>query len=285
MDYLEAMLPINGETRRVPSMVPYIKHSLVREKLESIGYHTVAFETGFGFTELTDADVYFQPDDANISRVILGRVNPFELLYLRTTLVSIWMDLSGISSDDIEKAIKRDRQDYIYSVLQKEVLNINGPKFVFAHLLTTHNPFVYELKSFDQDPDVKKLGAKSRGYHDSLVYSDEMMIKVIQKILDSSSVQPVIIITGDHGPSILTDKDKTVDNLYAVYLGGRNQDELYATITPVNTFRIEATMRLVEKEKSLFRSKIPVPPNSEPGYSKNPKLNSSFLGFFFNNLH
>jgi len=238
MDYLEAMPPINGETRRVPSMVPYIKHSFVREKLESMGYRTVAFETGFGFTELTDADVYFQPEDANISRVFLGRVNPFELLYLRTTLASIWMDLSGISSDDIEKAIKRDRQDYIYSVLQKEVLNIDSPKFIFAHLLTTHNPFVYEINSFDQNPVVKKFGVKTRGYHDSLVYSDEQMIKVLQKILDTSSVQPVIIVTGDHGPSIVTDKDKSVDNLYAVYLGGRNKNQFYASITPVNTFRV-----------------------------------------------
>jgi len=65
-----------------------------------------------------------------------------------------------------------------------------------------------------------------------------MMIKVLQKILDSSSVQPVIIVTGDHGPPMLMEKDKNVDNLYAVYLGGRNLDQLYASITPVNTFRV-----------------------------------------------
>jgi hypothetical protein len=254
MDYLESMPPLNGETRSVVSMIPYIKHSIVRNELESMGYKTVAFETGFGFTEITDADKYLQPTKANLFRKLSGRVNSFELLYLQTTPVSARMDLSGISSEDIEKLIKIERQDYIYSALQNEVLKINSPKFVFAHILTTHKPFVYEQRSYDQDPVVSQLGAQSRGYHDALVYSDNMMPRIIQKILSSSKMPPVIVITGDHGPSVKSTLEKPVANLYAIFLGGHSNDLLHSTMTPVNTFRIVFD--------SVFSKKYPLLPDN-----------------------
>ncbi len=238
MDYQESMPPKNGETRTVLSMVPYIKHSIVRTKLESKGYHTVAFETGYGFTEITDADVYLQPAKANIFRVLTGRMNAFELFYLRTTLVSAWMDHSDNFTDNTEKSIKLERQDYLYSALLNEVLKINSPKFVFAHILTTHKPFVYEQKSYDQDPVVSQLGVQTRGYHDLLAYSDKMMTQVIQNILSSSKIPPIIIITGDHGPSLNLPVEEAVRNIYAIYLGGYTSEQLHFTMTPVNSFRI-----------------------------------------------
>lgn len=254
MNYLEAMSPLNGETRTVLTMVPYIKHSIVRKELESKGYTTVAFETGFGFTEITDSDVYFQPANANLIRILTGRMNAFELFYLRTTIVSAWMDLTGISADDIEKSIKLTRQDYIYSALQNEVIKIKSPKFVFAHILTTHKPFVYYQRSFDQDPVVSQLDADFRGYHDTLVYSDKMMSQIIQKIILSSKVPPIIIVTGDHGPPVaLESRQQRAQNIYAIYLGGRKSDQLHPTMTPVNSFRIVFD--------SVFNEQYPILPD------------------------
>lgn len=238
MNYLDAMPPINGETREVPWMVPYIKHSIVQSKLKAMGYRTVAFETGFGFSEMTDADIYLQPSDQNVLKVISGNVNAFELLYLRTTIFSAWMDLSGISTDEIENTIKLERENFIYSALQNDVPKMEGPKFVFAHILTTHYPFVYPDKSFDQDPVVSQFGSRTRGYHDSLVYSDKMMTPIIETILNSSKTPPVIIITGDHGPSIKLEAENAVQNIDAIFLGGQKTDLLYPTITPVNIFRV-----------------------------------------------
>ncbi len=252
MNYLDTLPPVNGETRPAASISPYIKHSIVRDTLESKGYKIVAFETGFGFTEITDAEIYYQSQNSNIARQLFGTVNAFELLYLRTTAISALLDMGKISPDDIEIEIKRDRQEFVYSTLLKDINKVESPKFVFAHILTTHLPFANPQISFNSDPVVSKLPEKERGYHDALVYSDKMMVDVLEEIISSSEIQPVIIITGDHGTTML--KGGELDILYAAYLGGRPTDGFYSSITPVNTFRIVMN--------SIFSENFPLLPDN-----------------------
>ena len=223
MVYLEEMPPINGDDRPVLMMIPYIKHSIVREKLEGMGYRTVAFETGFGFTEMTDADVYLQPARSNFFTIVTRHVNNFELLYFQTTILSALLDRAGTFAAGIERSIKYDRAEYVYETLLNDVPKIDGPKFVFAHILTTHKPFTSDQSSNEEYPTDEQLGAMQQGYRDSVVYSDRMMTQIIQKIIDSSKIPPVIIITGDHGPSLKLEPQNSVQNLYAIFLGGRKQ--------------------------------------------------------------
>lgn len=238
MSYMDAMPALNGERREVIAMVPYIRHSSVRQELEAKGYKTVAFETGFGFTEITDADYYLQPSDAGIFKLLTGRMTPFEYLYLRTTLASPLLDQIGLSADDVEVTAKLDRDDFLYSQLLNTVPEIPGPKFVFAHVMTTHKPFLLIPPASNADPQVASLNAQSRGYRDSLALSDEMLTNIVDKILATAKIPPIIIITGDHGPSIKLPIEKSDLNLYAVYIGGQNPAGLHPTMTPVNSFRI-----------------------------------------------
>ena len=122
--------------------------------------------------------------------------------------------------------------------LLNEVPKIDGPKFVFAHILTTHKPFTSDQSSNEEYPTDEQLGAMQQGYRDLVVYSDKMMTQIIRKIMDTSKIPPVIIITGDHGPALKLEPQNSVQNLYAIYLGGHNNDQLYPDITPVNTFRV-----------------------------------------------
>jgi hypothetical protein len=54
--------------------------------------------------------------------------------------------------------------------------------------------------------------------------------------LADSNTPPIIILQGDHGPW-LQPKTKRFWILNAYYFPG-NQDKLYSTISPVNTFRL-----------------------------------------------
>ena len=65
------------------------------------------------------------------------------------------------------------------------------------------------------------------------------MLEAIDTILANSDTPPIIVIQGDHGPW-LQPKAKRMQILNAYYLPGHN-DELYPTITPVNTFRLVFT--------------------------------------------
>lgn len=236
MDYREAMPALNGETRPAASMVPYIRQSRVRRELEALGYRTVAFETGFGFSEITDADLFLENNEAGVLSILTGSLNNFELEYIRTTILSAGLEMLGFSEVEMQAGIKRDRQEFVYRTLKDDIAGMPGPQFIFAHILTTHYPYVNHLDEFDGDPSLSQLTDRGRGYHDALVYSDRQMMDVITRILEEAEIPPVIIITGDHG--MPTARGETMNILQAVYLGERSSRLLYPAITPVNDFRV-----------------------------------------------
>ncbi len=224
LDYLSAIFP-NGKDVRP---VPLIKHSLLRQQLEELGYKTVAFETGYAFTEITDADYYFQPEgEVNLINLFTGKMNAFELLYGQTTAASAILELRGISLADMKSQIKRDRMEYIYRQMLT-VPEMAGPKFVYAHIDTTHPPFVYSADDINPDtinflhPAFDTLGGQSKGYGYALAYSDSKIPRIINNILEKSKTPPIIILEGDHGPFLRSDFTENLSNLTAVYLGGKS---------------------------------------------------------------
>jgi hypothetical protein len=73
-----------------------------------------------------------------------------------------------------------------------------------------------------------------------------MLEDAITSILESSEVDPIILIQGDHGPRLLIDWNsidkscpwEAASILSAYYLPNIDQKSLYASISPVNSFRL-----------------------------------------------
>lgn len=112
------------------------------------------------------------------------------------------------------------------------------PAFVYAHFLLPHYPYHYnrngELRSIEND----SIGDKER-YLDQLIYTDDLIIKITDSILENSASSPVIIIQGDHGFNMLDGSDKITEAnsiLNAIHLPEGVNAKAPATITPVNTF-------------------------------------------------
>jgi len=62
------------------------------------------------------------------------------------------------------------------------------------------------------------------------------VLEAVDTILEESDTPPIIIIQGDHGAWIQP-KDRLMWILNAYYLP-ENNDKLYPSISPVNTFRL-----------------------------------------------
>jgi hypothetical protein len=123
-----------------------------------------------------------------------------------------------------------------------------GPKFVFAHILSPHGPYVFNRQGhYRTRPDADSRG-KAGAYVDQVVATNAMILGLVDDLLSRPAAErPVVIIQADEGPyegnpSRWTTFDPEValrkfPILNAYYLPGVTQD-LYSTITPVNTFRL-----------------------------------------------
>jgi hypothetical protein len=213
-----------------------IKENKIETLLTSIGYKTVYFHLGIYNFDDHSKDFYIK---------------------------------DSTQFDDLEVAVERDMDKRNINT-RKKVLNvldnlprlkhIEEPKFVYAHILSPHDPFVF-------GPDGEELNPKGqfewmqdplwqfgppiskadyiKGYAQQVSYLNKRLKVVIESLLENREKPPIIIIQGDHGPKSnfhWNDPDKTdvyerMGILNALFIPGSDLS-LKPDISPVNTFRI-----------------------------------------------
>lgn len=237
MDYLPALderiRP--GSQARSP-LWNLIRNSAVMEYADAQGYETVAFGTGFPWSEWDHADLYLEASP------LRGGLTEFEGLLLSTTAYRIAEDEGLVDTKLATFNRYRERSQFVLDTLPA-LAQRDGPQFVFAHIIVPHPPFVFAedgsrsdslsfLNAKDQYPSDKYAA----GYVMQLQFINREITRIVQEIIASSDTPPVIIIQGDHGPWIQT-KDRRLTILNAYYLPG-HADAVFETITPANTFRV-----------------------------------------------
>jgi hypothetical protein len=191
---------------------------------------------------------------------------PFQGVLLRQkTFVNDEADIPGCDSITVQ-----DRREFVhehcYRALHtfsqlREMPQVEGPKFVFVHLLLPHPPWVFgrqgellEPADFWGDPLTPDSLARLRSrYVDQLVFTNTKLKETIDTILGQSVREPVIILQADEGPWTKEYMDykqggsgplseETLEIrariLNAYYLPGDAAQALYPSISPVNTFRL-----------------------------------------------
>jgi len=233
LNYLDALTgELNGNMEKNATLHALGQDNHVRKYLGSLGYDTVAFATNFPFTEWKDAEHFYSPPP-------LG-MNDFEILLARTSAWRVPMDMISRSPEQRSTDWYRQRTEYALRYLMEEVPALPGPKFVYAHLVIPHHPFVFgpngeevEFTSYDI-LDYSDYGA---GYGNQVAFIDGQIENLIWIILQESPNPPIIVIQGDHGPSPFGEVERRMRILNAYYFPD-NQGGLYPEITPVNSFRL-----------------------------------------------
>ena len=244
MDYLQNLNVEDGDNPWV-----LLKQSQTRRQLEEIGYRTVAFETGYDWSKLEDADILLR---SNSGLNYLQTIYPFELIFLRTTalLIPINLDLRILKAGDTAGNTIRPLE-FTYHInnvkyLLKELPNVPtivGPKFVFVHILVPHRSYIFDPEGNIQTdpglyegPDWTAINYEylRKGYTESIQFINNQMLEIIKLILERSETTPIIIMQGDHG--LRDDNRNQILNTY--YFPGQDYSDLYPNITPVNSFRI-----------------------------------------------
>ncbi len=132
----------------------------------------------------------------------------------------------------------------------------SGPKFVFAHIIAPHPPFILreDGSSIEADRPFQLadgdvfLGSREEylsGYAGQVAYVNRRLLEITQLILSNAQRPAVIILQADHGPGSEMDWSSAQGSclwerasiLNAYYLPEEYRANLYPSITPVNTFR------------------------------------------------
>jgi hypothetical protein len=221
---------------RIP-MWRLIRNSAVRQKLEAAGYHTVAFATGYPWSELDNSDLFLQPHS------LFGQLNSFEALLVHTSWARALEDKGTIDTTAEDAARFRERTLFTLDTLPT-LAKMPGPKFVFVHIISPHPPFVLgpdgplDAASYLNENAKYTSQAFAKGYTEQVAFISERIGAAVTQIIADSPVPPVIIIQGDHGPW-LQPRNRSFQILNAYYLPDeRGKAALYPSISPVNSFRV-----------------------------------------------
>ena len=229
-----------------------LKHSRVRNQLESIGYSTVAFETGYEWSCIEDADVYLSLSSDPYSIQLL---DPFEAMLIKSTAALILTDFQNrsysaqtsvvteqISEINFPYSGFAQRQLFILDQLPR-IASFPGPNFVFVHILIPHAPRIFGPDG-EILTDTGYYGGKGgaainreyfrRGYVNEVRFINSRLLDIVKTIIAQSRIPPVIIIQGDTGVS----KGNRLQILNGYYFSGKDNSILYSSITPVNSFRV-----------------------------------------------
>ena len=141
-----------------------------------------------------------------------------------------------------------------------EAVALESPKFVFAHVLPPHPPFLFGPDGEELNPrrmyawadGLTFLGAVGatptdyrQGYSGQVEFVTKKVEALIDDILRTSTSEPIIILQSDHGPRGWAG-DETLPQvsagrrlgiLSAAYLPYGGQAAFYEGMSPVNSFR------------------------------------------------
>jgi hypothetical protein len=224
-----------------------VKDNRLMDSLKPCGYRTVALGSGFFFTNHPNVDIYFSSDI---------ELNEFESLLLADSPIEILAYELNLQPTGLSYATHRRHVLYSFEKLA-ELYKMPGPKIIFAHIVSPHPPFIFDIHGQPVEPNQSysigdgddypgTLAEYRAGYAGQVQFVNQKMEEVIDAILAKSPAPPIIIIQGDHGPGSQLDWSSPGQSclwertsiLNAYYLPGGGTGQLYPSISPVNSFRI-----------------------------------------------
>jgi len=239
MNYLDYLSEIKGiDFTEGTELIKISRDNEVIKNFKSKGYTTYAIEGGTSHTN------NMNNIDFRLCTLKNHIVSDFNLMIIRTSILNpIHVELF---SDE-----KRDRILCGFTELAKMVLRDDAPKFVFAHLMIPHQPYLFGANGEPVNPKLITLaddGKKTWNtdlYLGQLKFANLKMKEVISKITDTDD-PPIIIIQSDHGlrgTEIQYTYEyeyvlKTFNNFKAYYFPKIGQNIEFETTSPVNSFRV-----------------------------------------------
>lgn len=230
MEYINYSIYEKGEDSLDAIFIRMIEGNKVSRLLQSAGYKIIHMSSEW---------IPKNNNNYAILSMNCGKfVNEFTDMLIQKTALYPFVDKFVLSGYNGERLC-------MFSKLANEVQKIEGPKFVFAHILAPHPPYTFGRNGeyVETKSSLSEWNYKSQ-YLDQLIFINKKTKELINEILSKEKIPPIIILQGDHGPNFsgLEANDKVFQErmpiFNAYYLPDNGKKVLYDSITPVNTFRL-----------------------------------------------
>jgi hypothetical protein len=236
INYLADTVGKQSTNQAVPRSM--ISNNKVSAFLKSKGYKIIQLNSGWGPTK------YNKHADLIVNT---GRISNFEVLLCKTTMLAPWT----------KKIFGNGARERILNHFDQlaQVARIAGPKFIFAHIISPHPPYLFDANGRPVPKSLLNLKGniwrqKDR-YREQLIFINKKVQVLVKEIFKKSITEPIVIIQADHGtasrmyepgsggwnrptPSKLRERLRIFS---AFYLPGDAKNDLYDTLSPVNNFR------------------------------------------------
>ena len=255
-----------------------LKDHAVGRFLTDLGYRYVHIGSRYEPTRTADR--------ATVNRR-LENTSDFTNAVIDSSLTGTILERLGYTEMDIRRQRQLDWARFGLDAIDQTV-NEPGPKFVFAHLLLPHPPYVLDEHGNTVPDDVDAKRSTADGYEAQMRYLDTRIEAVVDRLLDvPEEERPIIVLMGDEGPyprryegnpliqgpdpefdwSSITDEELKIKYgiLHAMLLPGVDEGDIPEEMTSVNTFRFLFN-EYFGADLPLLPNRILVPKPNGPGF-------------------
>jgi hypothetical protein len=238
MGYLQQLFPgqLTGNSADRSVLYESIRDSLTARFLKNRGYRTIHFQSTWGATAV----------NPYADREVRCEFSMYGNEFVRSLVEATWLGaFHSKASTDLASCHLAN-----FAALGA-MGSAPGPKFVFAHFVLPHHPYL-----FDRDGNIlrnavisnqfefqKRLWEDRDSYRSQLEFANSKILEAVDGILAGSRTPPIIVIESDHGPGLaagLSQADHLAlrfASLGAFHLPGAPADLIPADGTAVNQFR------------------------------------------------
>jgi hypothetical protein len=227
LDFLTEELGKDSADMRLPN--EFRDNSLVMKVLKLYGYEITSFYGGLG-----------APGNTNLVSEKLcshGTVNTD----LRKNLVLTYLPITYFNTALLE-VHQKEKLECMFSSLPEIKGTEDAPVFVVGHFRLPHAPFIYDSA---ENEVAGKSNDDKEAYLEQLIYSNKKILEIVDKILENTAKDPVIIVMSDHGYRAEIDWENPSNedyiagfNILTAYHIPNEMDNLPETISLTNIFRI-----------------------------------------------
>lgn len=129
---------------------------------------------------------------------------------------------------------EHERRSVLYAFDKLSEYKSDYPVFIYAHILCPHLPFVFDESGNCPTSDIVAKSDDYNAYLEQLEFVNGRLSNTIDNILKNDR-NAIIIVQSDHGWRGTDQREDSYQILNAYYLP--NQEQLYSSISPVNSFR------------------------------------------------